>query len=48
MNHKLGLISYTLATLASVCLVSGLLVLTGGDSSHDGLGNYRISDRRDS
>ena len=31
MDHKLEVITYTLATLASVCFVSGLLVLTGGE-----------------
>ena len=31
MNHKLGVISYTLAIVASVCFVGGLLVLSGGD-----------------
>lgn len=34
MKDKQGLLSYTLATLASVCFVSGLLVLTGGEISH--------------
>lgn len=36
MANKLGTISYTLATIASICFVSGLLVLTGGDSNADG------------
>lgn len=31
MAYKVGKLSYTLASLASICLVSGLLVLTGGD-----------------
>lgn len=34
MNHKLELISYMLATMASLCFVSGLLVLKGGEPHH--------------
>lgn len=34
MKHKLGVVYYTFATMASVCLVGGLLVLTGGDIKH--------------
>lgn len=41
MNHKLNFISYTLAAMASVCFISGLLVLTGGEPSH---GKDRIYD----
>lgn len=35
MANKLGTISYTLATIASICFVSGLLVLTGGETNDD-------------
>ena len=35
MARKLGLISYTLATVASICFVSGILVISGGDSNDD-------------
>ena len=31
LAKKLGFISYTLATMASLCFISGLLVLTGGE-----------------
>lgn len=34
MNHKLGVISYTFAAVASFCLVGGLLVLSGGEIGH--------------
>lgn len=34
MKNKLGMISYTLATLASVCFVGGIFVLTGGEPSN--------------
>jgi uncharacterized protein YuzB (UPF0349 family) len=34
MARKLDLIPYTLVTMASICLMSGLLVLTGGESKH--------------
>lgn len=40
MKHKLGVISYTLAAMASVCFVSGLLVLTGGDTNNVELRGY--------
>lgn len=33
MAKKEGLISATLATIASLCFVSGLLVITGGESN---------------
>jgi hypothetical protein len=39
MKHKLEVIYYTLAAMSSVCLVSGLLLLSGGDSKH-------VEDRR--
>lgn len=29
MENKLSLVSYTLATLAGVCFVSGIVILTG-------------------
>lgn len=29
MNGKLSLVSYTLATMAGICFVSGLVILTG-------------------
>lgn len=35
MNHKLGMLSYTLATMASICLVSGLLLLRGGELANE-------------
>lgn len=31
MAYKVGKLSYTLASLASICLVSGLFILTGGE-----------------
>ena len=33
MAKKVGFMTYTLATMASLCFISGLLVLTGGE--HD-------------
>lgn len=30
MNSKLSIVSYTLAAMASICLVSGIAVLSGG------------------
>lgn len=37
MNDKLSVVSYTLATLASVCFISGLVVLSaeGRDQSNE-------------
>lgn len=29
MDDKLSLVSYTLATVASICFISGLYILTG-------------------
>lgn len=29
MRHKLSLVSYTFATVAGICFVSGLVILTG-------------------
>lgn len=29
MNNRLSVVSYTLATIASVCFISGLVVLSG-------------------
>ena len=47
MAHKLGVISYTLATVASICFVSGIIVLTGGEN-HDvrKSGDVHIHDRQ--
>ena len=45
MKHNLGFISYTFATLASMCLVSGLLLLTGGDIDHDTVRDACLHDR---
>ncbi len=41
MENKQNVISYIFATLASLCLVSGLLVITGGEDEH-------VQSRRDS
>lgn len=32
MKHKLGIIYYTLAAMASVCLAGGFMVLSGGET----------------
>lgn len=45
MNHKLGFISYTLAAVASLCFVSGIVVLSGGDVTHDEAGRIISYDR---
>lgn len=45
MAHKFGFISYTLATVASLCFVGGLLVLSGGEHEHGNVRDYRISAR---
>ena len=29
MNHKLSIVSYTLATMAGICFVGGLVILSG-------------------
>ena len=29
MKHKLSLVSYTLATMAGICFVGGLVILSG-------------------
>ena len=46
MAKKEGLISATLATIASLCFVGGLLVLTGGDVSHGKNGEVPNHDRQ--
>jgi hypothetical protein len=43
---KLGKLSYTLASLASICFVSGLLVLTGGDEPHGTSRESNIYDKQ--
>ena len=30
MNNRLGVVSYTCATVASICFISGLIILSGG------------------
>lgn len=35
MANKNGVQTYLLASIASICFVSGLLVLTGGEHQHD-------------
>lgn len=35
-----------LATIASICFVSGLLVLTGGENNHGKTGDVNIHDRQ--
>lgn len=35
MDNKLPLISYTLATLASVCFLSGLVILSSEGRAHN-------------
>ena len=35
----------TLATMASICLISGLLVLAGGDPNHGKIGETYISNK---
>ena len=46
MANNLEKISYTLVTIASVCFVSGLLVLVGGEPSHGNIGEIYIYDRQ--
>lgn len=46
MAHKLGVVSYTFATMAGLCLISGLLVLTGGEPHNGELGTVNYYDRR--
>lgn len=45
MAYKRGFISYTLASIASICFISGLLVLTGGEHAHGKFGDDYIHDR---
>lgn len=45
MAHKRGFVSYALATIASVCFVSGLLVLTGGEYIYGELGDISSHNR---
>lgn len=35
MNHRLSVISYTLASMAGICMISGLLIIKGGHKHHD-------------
>lgn len=44
MATKTDLKSYLLATIASICFVSGLLVLTGGEDHEKGI-RHDIHDR---
>lgn len=47
MAHKLGFISYTLATIASICFVSGIIVLSGGENNDvRKTGDVHINDRQ--
>lgn len=46
MAKKEGLISATLATIASLCFVSGLLVITGGESNHGKVREITEHDRQ--
>lgn len=46
MAYKIGKLSYTLASLASICLVSGLLVLTGGENPHGTSRETHIYDKQ--
>lgn len=39
MKHKLGIIYYALATIASVCLAGGFMVLSGGETLDEYNGN---------
>ena len=45
MAKKQGLAS-TLATIASICFVSGLLVLAGGEPTHGNIRDSHVDDRR--
>ena len=44
MANRPGFISYTFVTMASICFVSGLLVLTGGEPHHGSIGGYFVRD----
>ena len=44
MAYKLGIMSYAFATIASICFVSGLFVLSGCELTHVQLGNTRLID----
>ena len=46
MAQKNNVLSYTLATIASLCFVSGLLVITGGEPSHGKTGTDSAYDRK--
>ena len=46
MTKKIGTLPYTLVTMASLCLVTGLLVLSGGDVNHGKTTNVYEHDRR--
>lgn len=46
MATKTDLKSYLLATIASICFVSGLLVLTGGEEDHEKDIRHNIHDRQ--
>ena len=46
MARKLDLMPYTLVTMASICLMSGLLVLTGGEPKHGEDRKNHIHDRQ--
>ena len=46
MAKKVGVISYTLATVASICFMSGLLVLTGGEQNHGKNGENHVSNKQ--
>lgn len=37
MNHKLSRVSYTLATVAGICFISGVLILAGEKVIPDGI-----------
>lgn len=45
-NKKIGIISYTLTTIASICFVGGLLVLTGGEDRDRTYRDVYIDNRR--
>lgn len=44
MTNKLEYLSYLLASAAGLCLISGLLVLTGGELEHGDIGDGYVSD----
>lgn len=35
MDHKKGILPFTLATVASICFVGGLLVISGGEPKNE-------------